>query len=74
MAKDLIELYAKRQNSKGFCFSKDTPWQIQFEDSFPYTETEDQLRCIGEVKKDMEQEKPMNRLLQGDVGSRKDDC
>lgn len=68
VAKDLIELYAKRQNSKGFCFSKDTAWQTQFEDSFPYTETQDQLRCISEVKKDMEQEKPMDRLLCGDVG------
>ncbi len=68
VAKELIELYAKRENSKGYAFSKDTPWQIQFEDSFPYTETDDQLRCIAEVKKDMEQEKPMDRLLCGDVG------
>ena len=44
------------------------PWQIQFEDSFPYVETDDQLRCIEEVKKDMEQDKPMDRLLCGDVG------
>lgn len=68
VAKELIELYAKRENSKGYAFSKDTPWQTQFEDSFPYTETDDQLRCIAEVKKDMEQEKPMDRLLCGDVG------
>mgnify|MGYP001038488574 CR=1 FL=1 len=68
VARELIELYAKRQKSKGFSFTKDTPWQVQFEDSFPYTETEDQLRCIEEVKKDMESEKPMDRLLCGDVG------
>ena len=53
---------------KGYAFSKDTEWQRQFEDSFPYTETEDQLRCIEETKKDMEQAKPMDRLLCGDVG------
>lgn len=68
VARNLIELYAKRQNAKGFSFSKDTPWQTQFEESFPYVETDDQLRCIEEVKKDMEQEKPMDRLLCGDVG------
>lgn len=68
VAKELIELYAKRQKIKGFAFSKDTPWQKQFEDSFPYTETEDQLRSIEETKKDMEAEKPMDRLLCGDVG------
>ena len=67
VAKNLIELYAKRQKIKGFAFEKDTPWQTQFEDSFPYVETDDQLRCIEEVKKDMEQEKPMDRLLCGDV-------
>ena len=68
VARDLIELYAKRQKAKGFMFSKDTPWQKEFEDSFPYQETEDQLRCIAEVKKDMETDKPMDRLLCGDVG------
>ena len=68
IAKDLIELYAKRENTKGFAFSKDTPWQEQFEGSFPYEETDDQLRCIEEVKKDMESDKPMDRLLCGDVG------
>ena len=51
IAKDLVELYAKRQHVKGFEFSKDTPWQKQFEDGFPYQETDDQLRCIEEVKK-----------------------
>ena len=68
IAKDLVELYAKRQHIKGFEFSKDTPWQKQFEDGFPYQETDDQLRCIEEVKKDMEKPVPMDRLLCGDVG------
>ncbi len=68
VAKELIELYARRQKIKGFAFSKDTPWQKQFEDSFPYAETEDQLRCIEETKQDMEAQKPMDRLLCGDVG------
>ena len=68
VAKDLIELYAKRQKIKGYAFSKDTDWQKQFEEEFPYQETDDQLRCIDEVKKDMEQPRPMDRLLCGDVG------
>lgn len=63
IAKDLIELYAKREKSKGFMFSKDTEWQKEFEQKFPYTETNDQLRSIEEMKKDMESEKPMDRLL-----------
>ena len=68
VAKELIELYAKRQKATGFAFSEDSPWQTQFEESFPYVETDDQLRCIEEVKKDMQQAKPMDRLLCGDVG------
>ncbi|MCI9245852.1 MAG: transcription-repair coupling factor [Clostridia bacterium] len=68
IAKDLVELYAKRQKVKGYAYTPDTPWQRQFEDSFPYAETEDQLRCIEEVKKDMEKDTPMDRLLCGDVG------
>lgn len=68
VAKNLIELYASRQRVEGFAFEKDTPWQKEFEDSFPYVETEDQLRCIQEVKQDMEKAKPMDRLLCGDVG------
>lgn len=60
VAKELIELYAKREKSKGYAFPADTPWQTQFEDSFPYQETDDQLRCIDEVKKDMENSKPMD--------------
>lgn len=68
IAKGLIDLYAKRQQQKGYKFSPDTVWQTQFEEAFPYEETEDQLRCIEEVKKDMETERPMDRLLCGDVG------
>lgn len=68
VAKELIELYAKREKAQGFSFSKDTPWQNEFEGKFPYQETDDQLRCIEEVKKDMELSKPMDRLLCGDVG------
>lgn len=68
VAKELIELYAKRQKSRGYAFSKDTPWQQEFENSFIYQETDDQLRCIEEIKKDMEMQKPMDRLLCGDVG------
>lgn len=68
VAKELIELYAKREKIQGYAFGKDTPWQKEFEDKFPYQETDDQLRCIEEVKKDMETPKPMDRLLCGDVG------
>lgn len=68
VAKELIDLYAKREHTKGFAFSKDNVFQRQFEDSFPYKETNDQLRCIEEVKKDMENSRPMDRLLCGDVG------
>ena len=68
LAKKLIKLYAQRENLKGYAFSPDTPWQKDFEDTFPYQETEDQLRSIEEVKADMEKTKPMDRLLCGDVG------
>ena len=68
VARELIELYAKREKAKGYAFGKDTPWQQQFEEQFPYQETDDQLRCIEEVKKDMEAQRPMDRLLCGDVG------
>ncbi len=68
MAERLVKLYAERENTKGFAFSKDTVWQRDFEDAFVYTETEDQLRSIEEVKSDMEKDKPMDRLLCGDVG------
>ena len=68
IAREMIELYAKREKIKGYAFSTDTEWQKQFEESFEYVETDDQLRCIEEVKNDMEQSKPMDRLLCGDVG------
>ncbi|WP_324822599.1 transcription-repair coupling factor [Sinanaerobacter sp. ZZT-01] len=68
MAKELLELSAARQLEKGYAFSTDSPWQKEFEDAFPYEETPDQLRCINEIKKDMEREIPMDRLLCGDVG------
>ena len=67
-AKDLIDLYAKRKMEKGYSFSKDTVWQKDFEDSFPYEETDDQLRATEEIKSDMEKPFPMDRLLCGDVG------
>ncbi|MDR5659186.1 transcription-repair coupling factor [Serpentinicella sp. ANB-PHB4] len=68
MAEDLLKLYAQRQEQKGYAFSEDTEWQKEFEYMFPYEETPDQLKSIAEVKKDMESEKPMDRLLCGDVG------
>ncbi|MCM0758758.1 Transcription-repair-coupling factor [Sporomusa paucivorans] len=68
MAKELIELYAQRQLQVGHAFQPDTPWQGEFEDTFPYEETPDQLQAIAEVKHDMEQPRPMDRLLCGDVG------
>ncbi len=68
LAKGLIALYAQRQRKPGFAFSPDSPWQKEFEDAFDYPETDDQLRCIAEIKKDMERPIPMDRLLCGDVG------
>ncbi|RDY26649.1 transcription-repair coupling factor [Romboutsia weinsteinii] len=68
MTKDLVELYAKREKVKGYKFSKDTPWQNEFESLFPHQETEDQLKAIEETKKDMESDKVMDRLICGDVG------
>ncbi len=68
VAKELLELYARRQVAEGFPFSPDSPWQRELEESFPYVETEDQLRAIEEVKRDLEAFKPMNRLVCGDVG------
>ncbi|ANY73602.1 transcription-repair coupling factor [Paenibacillus ihbetae] len=68
IADDLIKLYAERQSAPGYGFDKDTPEQQEFEDMFPYDETPDQLRAIEEIKKDMEQNRPMDRLLCGDVG------
>ncbi|CQR47480.1 Transcription-repair-coupling factor [Paraliobacillus sp. PM-2] len=68
IADDLIKLYAEREASKGYAFSEDTIMQREFEDAFPYEETEDQLRCIEEIKEDMQRVRPMDRLLCGDVG------
>ena len=68
LAKGLIALYAERQRRPGFAFSPDSPWQLEFEEAFDYAETDDQLRCIAEIKKDMEKPVPMDRLLCGDVG------
>ena len=68
IAKELIQLYAQRMQQKGFAFPPDGEWQRDFESHFEYDETEDQLRCISEIKDDMEREVPMDRLLCGDVG------
>ena len=68
MAKQLTALYAKRMSVKGYAFSEDTDLQNDFERRFEYDETEDQLRCIDEIKRDMERAVPMDRLLCGDVG------
>lgn len=68
MTEELIQLYAKREATDGYSFSKDTTWQKEFEDTFPYQETDDQLRAIEEIKTDMEKPKAMDRLLCGDVG------
>lgn len=68
IAKELITLYAQRMKQKGYAFPEDTDWQHDFEAHFEYNETEDQLRCINEIKNDMERDVPMDRLLCGDVG------
>ena len=68
VARDLVELYAVRQQSEGYAFGKDTVWQREFEEMFPYEETEDQLAAIEATKADMESNKIMDRLICGDVG------
>ena len=68
VAKDLLEIQAKRSIQRGLAFPKDTPWQAQFEGEFPFDETPGQERAIEEVKRDMESDRPMDRLLCGDVG------
>ena len=68
IAKELIQLYSKRMATPGYAFGPDTEWQYDFERHFEYEETEDQLRCIDEIKGDMERPIPMDRLLCGDVG------
>ena len=64
----MLEIYAKREIAPGHAFSPDTEWQTEVEDAFPFVETDDQLRAIEEVKKDMEKPRPMDRLVCGDVG------
>jgi transcription-repair coupling factor (superfamily II helicase) len=68
IAEKLIELYSKRKQAHGFAFPQDYEWQTMFEAAFPFEETDDQLRCIEEIKKDMESPHPMDRLVCGDVG------
>ena len=68
IAKDLVELYAKRQQTDGYVYGEDTVWQREFEEMFPFEETEDQLQAIEAVKKDMESTRIMDRLICGDVG------
>lgn len=68
MTDKLLALYRARENTKGIAFLKDTPWQRDFEEDFQYEETPDQIRCIKEIKADMESDKAMDRLLLGDVG------
>ncbi|MCJ7707245.1 MAG: transcription-repair coupling factor, partial [Anaerolineales bacterium] len=68
VARDLLELYARRMTVSGHAFSPDTTWQSELEASFPYIETEDQLQAIEAIKQDMERSRPMDRLICGDVG------
>jgi transcription-repair coupling factor (superfamily II helicase) len=68
VAQDLLDLYARRQLAEGFAFSPDNPWQGELESSFPYVETEDQVKALIDIKHDMETPRPMDRLLCGDVG------
>lgn len=68
LAAGLLQLYAARARLKGYAFPPDDVWQREFEQAFPFDETEDQLRCIDEIKRDMESDRPMDRLLCGDVG------
>ena len=68
IAKDLIKLYSSRLNSTGYKYGPDTVWQTEFEEMFPYEETEDQLNAIAQVKADMESSHIMDRLICGDVG------
>ena len=68
MTDQLLKLYARRSVARGFVFSKDSPWQKEFEDAFEYVETPDQVQAIADVKRDMQSDKPMDRLLCGDVG------
>lgn len=68
LADHLLRIYSRRRKARGFSFSRDSDWQLEFEANFPFEETEDQLKCIDEVKADMEGHEPMDRLICGDVG------
>lgn len=68
VAQDMLDLYARRNVALGYSFKPDTAWQKELEDSFPYVETDDQLRALNDIKRDMESSRPMDRLLCGDVG------
>ncbi len=68
MAEELLKLYAARKTAEGHSFAADTEWQREFEDAFEFSETEDQMSAILDVKRDMESATPMDRLLCGDVG------
>lgn len=68
IAEDLVALYAERAKAEGYAFASDSPWQVKFEEDFPYEETPSQIRATAEIKEDMESVKPMDRLLCGDVG------
>jgi len=68
VAQDMLDLYARRNVVKGYTFKPDTNWQKELEDSFPYVETDDQVRALTDIKRDMEASRPMDRLLCGDVG------
>jgi transcription-repair coupling factor (superfamily II helicase) len=68
VADDLLKMYARRESKPGYAFAPDTPWQAELEESFPYEETPDQLQALADIKADMESERPMDRLLCGDVG------
>ena len=68
VAVDLLKLYAKRAQMQGFTYPEDMPWQQELEDSFPYNPTPDQLKATQDVKRDMESDRPMDRLVCGDVG------
>ena len=68
VALDLVKLYAERQQAAGFAFPTDGPWQVEMEESFPYDPTPDQLKATADVKRDMERQEPMDRLVCGDVG------
>src|SRR4030095_2624974 len=68
MAQELLQLYAQRKLAHGYAFSADSAWQKEFEEAFPYEETPDQLTAIADIKRDMENPIPMDRLICGDVG------